>query len=229
MSHSDLMTLDPIVSLSVALAESPGTCAFFLGSGVSRDAGVPTGGEVLRDGLRRLHQVENPGSDALDDTALDAWLRNSGRNHMQYSEVLDLIAPDQAVRRASSRRSGIFMPRASRQVAVCHFMTRQPAACRENLLYVLKGGGGPRLAPQPRGCGRGRSSSTSVGGSWAVHVLREEDGHGRRCCRFGLIRPLSAAFLRSFDALSGPLIPSGPASGRQQQRGQRAGENRARL
>lgn len=41
------MALDPIVALSVAIAEAPGSYAVFVGSGVSRDAGVPTGSEVL--------------------------------------------------------------------------------------------------------------------------------------------------------------------------------------
>jgi hypothetical protein len=92
-------TLDPIVSLSVALAEAPGTCAFFLGSGVSRDAGVPTGWEVMRRGLHRLQQLETSSADQIDDDALDAWLKETGREHIGYSEMLELIAPDPAVRR----------------------------------------------------------------------------------------------------------------------------------
>ncbi len=93
------MPLDPIVSLSVALAEAPGTCAFFLGSGVSRDAGVPTGWQVMREGLRKLQQLDATSAEPLDDDALDAWLAETGREHITYSELLELIAPDQAVRR----------------------------------------------------------------------------------------------------------------------------------
>lgn len=93
------MVLDPIVSLSVALAEAPGTCAFFLGSGVSRDAGVPTGYEVMREGLRRLHRIETATTDQLTDEQLDEWLRETERDHLTYSDLLELIAPDQAVRR----------------------------------------------------------------------------------------------------------------------------------
>jgi hypothetical protein len=37
-----MATLDPIVSLA-GMAEAPGSFAFLLGSGVSRDAGIPTG------------------------------------------------------------------------------------------------------------------------------------------------------------------------------------------
>jgi hypothetical protein len=93
------MPLDPIVSLSVALAEAPGTCAFLLGSGVSRDAGVPTGHEIMRDGLRKLRQLETESTEPAADAELDAWLVETGREHITYSELLELIAPDQGVRR----------------------------------------------------------------------------------------------------------------------------------
>jgi hypothetical protein len=91
--------LDPIVSLSVALAEAPGTCAFFLGSGVSRDAAVPTGSQILREGLRKLHQLETESAEPADDAALDAWLDETGRGAITYADLLALITPDPAVRR----------------------------------------------------------------------------------------------------------------------------------
>jgi hypothetical protein len=93
------VTLDPIVSLSVALAEAPRTCAFLLGSGVSRDAGVPTGFQVMRAGLHRLHQLETSSGDQIDEDALDTWLLETGRTGLTYSDLLALIAPDMAVRR----------------------------------------------------------------------------------------------------------------------------------
>lgn len=94
-----MVPLDPIVSLSVALEEAPGSCVFFLGSGVSRDAGVPTGYEVMRDGLRRLHQLATTSSDSASDAELDKWLASTGRSDITYSALLDLIAPDAAIRR----------------------------------------------------------------------------------------------------------------------------------
>lgn len=93
------MPLDPIVSLSVALAEAPGTCAFFLGSGASRDAGVPTGHEVMASGLRRLHQLETGAEAVATDEELAAWQAATGRSDVTYSDLLEEIAPDQAVRR----------------------------------------------------------------------------------------------------------------------------------
>lgn len=93
------MALDPIVSLSVALAEAPGTCAFVLGSGVSRDAGVPTGWDITRSGLQRLRQLETGDTDELTGAQLSDWLRETDREHLTYSDLLELIAPDAAVRR----------------------------------------------------------------------------------------------------------------------------------
>jgi hypothetical protein len=93
------MPLDPIVSLSVALAEAPGSGAFLLGAGVSVDAGVPTAWAVFRDLLRRLHRLENDTSDSLGDEQLDEWLKATDREDLGYSSLLDLIAPDPATRR----------------------------------------------------------------------------------------------------------------------------------
>jgi SIR2-like domain len=93
------MPLDPIVSLSVAIAEAPGSYAFFLGSGVSRDAGVPTGGEVFWRAVGELYRLENTTSETLDDDRLRDWLEHTGRTDLGYSDILELITPDQATRR----------------------------------------------------------------------------------------------------------------------------------
>jgi hypothetical protein len=93
------MPLDPILSLSVALAEAPGSGAMLLGAGVSVDAGVPTGWEVFQDLLRRLYRMENESADSPDDQQLDAWLKASAREDLGYSSVLDLLTPDPATRR----------------------------------------------------------------------------------------------------------------------------------
>ena len=93
------MALDPIVSLSVAIAEAPASYAFFLGSGVSRDAGVPTGGEVFWRAIGELYRLETASGDTPDQRALSQWLTYTGREQVGYSDVLELIAPDAASRR----------------------------------------------------------------------------------------------------------------------------------
>ncbi len=93
------MPLDPIVSLSVALAEAPAACAVLLGAGVSKDAGVPTAWEIRQDGMRRLYRLEASSEDTLRDDDLDEWLHEHGHDGLGYSSLLNLIAPDPAIRR----------------------------------------------------------------------------------------------------------------------------------
>ncbi len=93
------MPLDHIVSLAVAIAEKPRSFAFSLGSGVSRDAGVPTGGEVFWRAVGDLYRLENEVEDTPEDDALSQWLADTRRAQLTYSDVLELIAPDVATRR----------------------------------------------------------------------------------------------------------------------------------
>jgi SIR2-like domain len=93
------VALDPIVSLSVAIAEAPGSHAFFLGSGVSRDAGVPTGAEVFWQAVGELYRLENASQDTPDQGRLKTWLDEAGRGELGYSDVLVLITPDLGTRR----------------------------------------------------------------------------------------------------------------------------------
>jgi hypothetical protein len=93
------MTLDPIVSLSVAIAEAPGSHAFFLGSGVSREAGVPTGRQVFWQAAGELYRLENESPDTPEEGGLGSWLKETGREQLAYSDLLELITPDPASRR----------------------------------------------------------------------------------------------------------------------------------
>jgi hypothetical protein len=93
------VSLDPIVSLSVALAESPGSSAFLLGSGVSTDAGIPTGAEVRWTAVGDLYRIETGSAETPDHDGLRAWLDETSRGDLGYSDLLELITPDPAPRR----------------------------------------------------------------------------------------------------------------------------------
>jgi hypothetical protein len=93
------MALDPIVSLSVAIAEAPGSQAFLLGSGISREAGVPTGQQVFWLAVGEFYRLEEETADTPDQSALGGWLKETGREDFGYSQILELIAPDPATRR----------------------------------------------------------------------------------------------------------------------------------
>jgi hypothetical protein len=119
------MTLDPIVSFSVAVAEAPGSYAFFLGSGVSRDAGVPTGGQVFWRAVGELYRLEKKTEETPDQEALAEWLKETERDGLNYSGLLELIAPDQATRRDYLAK---------------HFEGREPGPTHERLAQLVEQG-----------------------------------------------------------------------------------------
>jgi hypothetical protein len=84
---------------AVAIAEAPGSFAFFLGSGISKDAGVPTGEDVFWLAVGELYRLENATEETPDRPELAEWLKSSGRAEPTYSDVIELIAPDPATRR----------------------------------------------------------------------------------------------------------------------------------
>jgi hypothetical protein len=94
------MPLDPIVSLAVAIAESPGLYAFLLGSGVSRDAGVPTGREVLEIAQADLYRAMTGSAVTPSGEDLATWLEQQGYATLTYSAILELLGPDPETRRA---------------------------------------------------------------------------------------------------------------------------------
>jgi hypothetical protein len=91
--------LDPIVSLSVSVAEKPGSHAFLLGSGISREAGVPTGEQVFWQAIGELYRLENTTSETPDHAALTTWMEENDRADLGYSEILEQLVPDRATRR----------------------------------------------------------------------------------------------------------------------------------
>jgi hypothetical protein len=119
------MTLDPIVSLSVAIAEAPGSHAFFLGSGISREAGVPTGQQVFWQAAGELHRLEEATDGTPDKKRLRKWLKEAHRDQLGYSDLLELIAPDPANRRDYLAK---------------HFEGREPGKAHQQLASLAEQG-----------------------------------------------------------------------------------------
>ena len=86
--------VDPVVSLALSMVTAPGMYALFLGSGVSRAAGISTGWDVTLDLVRKAAAGEE---DASDDPL--GWYRGRFGKDPDYSEVIDGVARSQAERR----------------------------------------------------------------------------------------------------------------------------------
>lgn len=83
--------IDPILPLSISIAEGKGVYAFFLGSGVSMEAGIPTGSDIFWETIRL---IRHDGSQQTDDIAqLADWLKTSEYANYTYANILQALFP----------------------------------------------------------------------------------------------------------------------------------------
>lgn len=83
------MSIDPAVSLALAVHAHKGVYALLVGSGISRAAGIPTGWEVVSDLTRRAAVASgdpDPGENA------EKWYRDTFHAEPDYSKLLEMIA-----------------------------------------------------------------------------------------------------------------------------------------
>lgn len=89
------MINDPLLKLAFSLEANHGVYALLLGSGISRDAGIPTGWDIVLDLIRRFAAMrgEDPGPDP------DNWYRQTFGKIPKYDELMNYIAATQSERR----------------------------------------------------------------------------------------------------------------------------------
>ncbi len=81
------------------MATTPGAFAVLVGAGVSAEAGVPSGGEILRLTKRKLYATANPSSSEPSEDDLAEWLRSEGLSDLGYSALLEAALPIDQTRR----------------------------------------------------------------------------------------------------------------------------------
>ena len=86
--------IDPLTSLSISIYDNKGVYALLLGSGVSRDAGIPTGWEIVLDLIRKLALIEN--EDCEPDP--DIWYIDKFDEEPGYSKILSQLTHSPAER-----------------------------------------------------------------------------------------------------------------------------------
>ncbi|MGR3309519.1 MAG: hypothetical protein ACUZ77_01985, partial [Candidatus Brocadiales bacterium] len=89
--------VDPILSLSVAIAEGKKAYAMFLGSGVSKAAGIPSGIEIFWDSIKLLCKFDTE-QESKDDE-IRTWFEKSKFKDFTYSKILEELYPSQEDRR----------------------------------------------------------------------------------------------------------------------------------
>ncbi|EHQ27540.1 SIR2 family protein [Mucilaginibacter paludis] len=86
--------IENLTTLSYSLYHNKGVYALFLGSGISRNAGIPTGWEIVVDQISQLAALNK---ESISGTAED-WYREKYKKEPDYSEILEAITHTQEER-----------------------------------------------------------------------------------------------------------------------------------
>jgi len=88
--------VDNEMALTFSVRNNPGVYALLLGSGVSTDAGVPTGWGIVEDLIRKLAdaQDKDPDPDPFE------WYEEEYEQEPQYDELIEKIAPSKEERQS---------------------------------------------------------------------------------------------------------------------------------
>ncbi len=118
------------MSLASSLHAGPGCYALLLGSGVSYEAGVPTGWDVALDLVRRLAASlgEDPGEDSI------GWYREHAASEPDYSVLLEDLAPSPEDRR--NLLESYFEPTGEERADG----VKRPTAAHRAIADLVKGG-----------------------------------------------------------------------------------------
>lgn len=88
--------VDKRMALTFSIRNNPGVYALLVGSGISREAEVPTGGKVIDDLIEKVAKAEGeePGSDLWE------WYEEKHGEKPRYDELLEKWAPSKEDRQA---------------------------------------------------------------------------------------------------------------------------------
>jgi phosphoserine phosphatase len=88
--------VDSEMALTFSVRNNPGVYALLLGSGVSTEAGVPTGWGVVKDLIRKLAEIE----DEEIETDPEEWYEDTYDQEPKYDDLIKQIAPSKPDRQS---------------------------------------------------------------------------------------------------------------------------------
>lgn len=94
-----LPTINHIIPLSYNLADGRKKCVLFCGAGISKDAGVPTGWDILLDTLRLIRAQEEGENKEYTNGEIESYYEKKYKD-ATYSEIIGSIFPSIEEQRA---------------------------------------------------------------------------------------------------------------------------------
>jgi NAD-dependent SIR2 family protein deacetylase len=118
------MSIDPILPLSISIAEGNGTYAIFLGSGISSEAGIPTGSKLLDLTKEKLYIMNKSLLKIQNQDDYQKWIDQKEIKDMTYSDLLGMFNSEE------DRR--IFLEQ--------FFVNAKPTESHRNIAAMVKNG-----------------------------------------------------------------------------------------
>ena len=122
--------IDPVDSLAFSIQANRGVYALLLGSGVSRDAQIPTGWDITLDLIRKL--ASTSGESAEPDP--ERWYLEKYKAEPDYSKLVDELAKTQA------ERQQLLRPYFKRNQEEQEEDTKQPTAAHRAIARLVADG-----------------------------------------------------------------------------------------
>jgi len=91
--------INPMIPLLINLADKRKRFVLFCGAGVSKEAGVPAGHDILFDILSKIYQQQQKREKYSKEEVVKWYHQKEGLKNMTYSELLSLIYPGMEQRR----------------------------------------------------------------------------------------------------------------------------------
>src|ERR1039458_8406990 len=95
--------VDARVALATSMHAAPGVYAVLVGSGMSSQAGIPTGWQVVQDLIRTIAVAEGVDREMVE-LEPEVWWAEQGRPEPRYDTILPALASTDAARQALLRR-----------------------------------------------------------------------------------------------------------------------------
>jgi hypothetical protein len=97
--------IDPRIALATSVYAAPGVYALLLGSGISMEAGVPTGWGVALDLVRMIARADGIDLDDTNDEGTERWFVGRYGVDLRYDDLLTRVAGTDLARRNLLRRA----------------------------------------------------------------------------------------------------------------------------
>jgi len=92
------ININQLIPLSYNLADGKKKYVLFCGAGVSKDAGIPTGGDILLETLRQIRTQEEEENKEYTDKEMEAYYEENFKD-TTYSEIIESLFPSREEQR----------------------------------------------------------------------------------------------------------------------------------